>query len=297
MQNVGQAKPVQSKPPVVFDNSAINGLADDPQRGLLQPRIGAGFCFRLTGDTFGEVVATTDAARRRFLLDLCKHLVTTGDCLLPHDELLKNVIKEHSKGDSYDWRAVGVRCKEYEDEIARQEFIDDHVAAEQRSFSAEVGSEFAQIYERARPHFQKLFRRHGAPPPSLSELIDALQAPGGAFWSMASELYSKPTGVNIREAAARDFVDACPPFRALLTALCIAQHQRSVQNPRRKSTGAFDLYASVYLPYCEEFVTADPIQQQALLQVACLAKLTAKVRSYADFRAALLLREWRLMAR
>jgi hypothetical protein len=281
---------VQSKPPLIFDNSAINRLADDPQRGLLQLGIRAGFCFRLTGDTFGEVVATTDASRRKFLLDLCKHLVTAGDCLLPHDELLKNVIKEHSKGDSYDWRAVGIRCKEYEDELARQEFIDDSIAAEQRRFSADVGNEFAQIYEHARPHFQKLFRRHSAPPPSLSELIDALQVPGGAFWSMVSGLYSKPTGVNINEAAARDFADACPPFRALLTALCVAQHERSVRNRRHKSTGVFDLYASVYLPYCEEFVTADPIQQEALRQVVSLAKLTAKVRSYADFGAALLLR-------
>jgi hypothetical protein len=105
---------------------------------------------------------------------------------------------------------------------------------------------------------------------------------------MASGLYGKPTGVKINEAAARDFVDACPPFRALLMALCVAQHQRSVQNPRQKSTGVCDLYASVYLPYCEDFVTADPIQQEALLQVTSLAKLTAKVRSYADFRKRLL---------
>ena len=50
----------------------------------------------------------------------------------------------------------------------------------------------------------------------------------------------------------------------------------------------FDLYASVYLPYCEQFVTADLIQREALEQVASLAKLAVKVRSYADFRAALL---------
>jgi hypothetical protein len=288
MQRVGQAKPVQSKPPLIFDNSGVNRLADDPERGLLQPGIGAGFRFRLTGDSFGEVVATTDAARRKFLLDLCKHPVTAGDCLLPHDELLKNVIKGHSKGGSYDWRAVGVRCKEYEDELARQEFINDNIAAAQRRFSADVGNEFAQIYERARPHFQKLFRRRSAPPPSLSGLVEALQMPGGAFWSLGAGGYRKATGTMLDEAATRDFVDACPPFRALLMALCVAQHQRSVQNPRQKSTGVFDLYASVYLPYCEQFVTADPIQQEALLQVASLAKLAVKVRSYADFRAALL---------
>jgi hypothetical protein len=279
---------VQTKPPLIFDNSAVNRLADDPERGLLEAGIGAGFWFRLTGDTFGEVVATTDAARRKFLVDLCKHLVTTGDCLLPHDELLENVIKKHSKGGSYDWRAVGVRCKEYEDELARQEFINDNIAAAQRRFSADVGNEFAEIYERARPHFQKLFRRRSASPPSLSGLVEALQMPGGAFWSLGAGGYRKATGTTLGEAATRGFVDACPPFRALLVALCVAQHQRSVQNPRQKSAGVFDLYASVYLPYCEEFVTADPIQQEALRQVASLAKLTAKVRSYADLRAAIL---------
>jgi hypothetical protein len=48
----------------------------------------------------------------------------------------------------------------------------------------------------------------------------------------------------------------------------------------------FDLYASVYLPYCEQFVTTDPGQLGALLNVVSLARLT--VRSYTDFRATLL---------
>jgi len=233
MKKFGRARPVLRNPALIFDNSAVNRLTDDPQRALLQPGISAGFCFRLAGDTFGEIVATPDATRRQALLDLCKCLVTTGDCLQPHDELLMNVIKEHSKGGSYDWRAVDVTCKEYEDEIARQEFIDDNIAAEQRRFSAEIGSEFAQIHEDARPHFEKLFRRHGTTPPSLSELVKALQMPGGAFWSLGAGGYRKATGTTLGEAAARDFVDACPPFRALLMALCVAQHQRSVQNPAR----------------------------------------------------------------
>ncbi|HXX24824.1 MAG TPA: hypothetical protein VEO19_16915 [Terriglobia bacterium] len=288
--NVRLEKAVQSKPPLIFDNSAVNRLADDPEQAPLLAGMQTGFWFRLSGDSVDEIVATTDKARRRLLLDLCKLLLTSGECLLPHAELIEGVTKQHATATAFKWDAVGVRCRDLEDEIVRQEFINDHIAAEQRRLSAVVGNEFAQIHERARPHFQKLFRRHGAPPPSLNGLVEALQVPRGAFWSMASDLYSEPTGVNINEAAARDFVDACPPFRSLLMALCVAQHQRSVQNPRQKSTGVVDLFASVYLPYCDEFVTADRMQQEALLQVASLAKLAAKVRSYADFRAALLLR-------
>ncbi len=289
-QNLVELSVLRHRPMLAFDTSAVNRLADDPEQSSLLAGVQASFWFRLTGDCIGEIVATNDTARRKLLLDLSKLLLTVGECLLPHAELLESVAKQHATTTGLKWDTVPVRCREFEDEIARQEIVDDNIAAEQRPFSAEVGSEFAQIYERARPHFQKLFRRHSAQPPSLGELIEALQVPGGAFWSLASGLHSKPTGVNIDETAARGFVDVCPPFCALLMALCVAQYQRSIQNPQQKSTGVFDLYASVYLPYCQEFVTADPAQQTALVQVASLAKLTTRVRSYADFRAALLLR-------
>lgn len=101
-----------SKPALVFDNSAINRLADDDKRGLLEEGIRAGFRFRFSGDTVGEVIATTDAARRKLLLGLCKRLVYAGDCLLPHDELLKALAKHHAKDSSFNWKTVPVRCNE-----------------------------------------------------------------------------------------------------------------------------------------------------------------------------------------
>lgn len=239
--NLGERASAQGKPVLIFDTSAINRLADDDNREPLEAGIKAGFWFRLNGDTVGEVVATTNTARRKLLLNLCKRILSAGDCLLPHDELLKELIKQHAKSSSFNWKTVPVRCNEYEEEIARQELVDDEIAKQQRCFAGEVGNGFAGIYERARPKFQKLFRGRVAAPPSLSELIDALQRPAGAFWSMGAGLYRKPTGVTLNEAATRDFVDTCPPFRAVLIALCVAQHQRSIQNPRQRSTGAFDL--------------------------------------------------------
>jgi len=279
---------VEGRPVVIFDTSAINWLTDDAERLPLMSGIKAGFWFRLNGDSFGELVATTDSARRKALLEVSKLLVTAGDCLLPHDELLKEAVKQHAAGGKFDWRAVPVRCKEYEVEIARQEFINDDISNEQRHFAREVGNGFSEIYEGARPAFQELLRKHGSAPLDLDELVHALQTQAGAFWSMASGLYSRPSGLNINEGAARDFVDACPPFRALLIALCLAQHRRCIEDPQHKSAGAFDLYGSVYLPYCAQFVTADQGQQEALIHVASLAELGVEVCSYADFRVRLL---------
>lgn len=278
----------QGGPTLTFDTSGINRLAEDHERLVLRAAIRVGFRFRLTGDAAGELIATPDAAVRKALLDLCRSLLSVGDCLLPHDELLSRVARAHAGGVSFDWAAVPVRCRVYEDEVARQELIDDAIAEEQRQFAGEVGNGFAEIYERARPHFQKIFRKYATSPPTLPGLVDALQRPGGAFWTMAVELYLKATGVALSEARARDFVEGCPPFRALLMALCVAQHQRSIQNPRRKSVGAHDLYMSVYLPYCDQFITADTRQRAALAEVSELAKLSVRVRSYTEFRAALL---------
>lgn len=287
LARAGGVSSAQGKPTLIFDTSAVNRLADDCDRGRLEAGVRAGLWFRLAGDTLGEVVATPDTVRRKLLLNLCKRLLSAGDCLLPHDEVLKGLIQQHAKNSSFDWETVPVRCEEFERELALQEIIDDKIAREQSRFACEVGNGFAKIYEDAGPRFKKLFRRHGAAPLGLGELVEALQVPGGAFWSMATGFYRRPTGETINEGAARAFVDTCPPFRALLMALCVAQHQRSIQNPRHKSTGVFDLYASVYLPYCREFVTADPGQLEALLNVVSLAKLAVRVRSYTDFRAAL----------
>lgn len=289
--NLDEPSCAQGRPTLIFDTSAINHLADDNERPVLEAGIKAGFWFRLNGDSFGELVATTDSGRRKKLLDVCRRLLLRGDCLLPHDEALRELVKQYAEGNSFYWKTAFVRCREYEKEIACLQFIDEEIARKQRDFAREVKNGFSNIYNCARPHFQELFRKHSETPPDLADLINALQVAGGAFWSITDALYQKAGGVSLDEAAAREFVEICPPFRALLVALCISQYQRSIQDPpksEKRAPGAFDLFMSFYLPYCDQFVTGDGEQQSALADVVSQGKLGIVVRSYTDFRAALL---------
>ncbi|MGH9439389.1 MAG: hypothetical protein ACRD22_16235, partial [Terriglobia bacterium] len=113
--DLGEPPCAHGRPTLVFDTSAINWLADDTDRPVLEAAIKAGFWFRLNGDAFGELIATKDPARRKALLDLCKRLLSAGDCVLPHDEILKELTKEHGKGNnSFNWKSAPVRCPEYE---------------------------------------------------------------------------------------------------------------------------------------------------------------------------------------
>lgn len=282
----------ENRPRLIFDTSAINRLADDQDRRMLEAAIKAAFWFGLNGDAFEELVANTRPARRKELFNLCKQLVFShGDCLLPRREVLKALAERHAKGNCFDWETVSVKCSEYGDELARQKFIDEKLAKAQKDSAGKVKDGFANAYGAARPHFQQLFQDHGTTPMSFAELIDALQVSGGAFWSTAGALYQTVSGNSLGETAAREFVGICPPFHALMVALCVAQYQRSIQDPpkpKHKAPGAFDLYMSIYLPYCDQFVTADAGQQMALADVASHCKLGAEVRSYAKFRTALL---------
>jgi hypothetical protein len=47
MPDISRYRRAQRKPSLIFDNSAINRLADDPERSPLQEGIRAGFWFRL----------------------------------------------------------------------------------------------------------------------------------------------------------------------------------------------------------------------------------------------------------
>lgn len=213
--------------------------------------------------------------------------------MLPHDEILRALMTRHAKGNRFNWATVPVRCKEYEEEIARGEFIDDKVSKEQKDFANEAKAGFTNIFECARPRFQEILRRGGAASLGCSELVNALKVDGGAFWSIAVGLYRKATEVTLDEGTARHFVDDCPPCRALLMALCLAQHQRCIAPPaskkaKRRLPNAFDLYMSLYLSYCDVFVTADPGQQVALRDVASFAQLTTEIQGYSEFCARLL---------
>jgi hypothetical protein len=100
------------------------------------------------------------------------------------------------------------------------------------------------------------------------------------------ELYERPASRRPDEETIRRLVDSCPPFHALLVALCVAQYDRCIRELRQIEpfAGRNDLFMSAYLPYCDEFVSDDREQQRCLREVASLARLSVRVSWFREFR-------------
>ena len=283
------------EPIIIFDTSGLNKLADDLELACFEPALKSGFFIRLTETNVGEIIATPDNGRRQQLLQLCRHLVTAGDCIYPYHWIIRELVTaHHRKPMAFDWTTVKVRFRAAEKEIAFQEIINDTLATEQRDHARNQDREFAGIFDNARPHFDELFiQKVTDRPTDFRGLVTRLQGPSGAYWNFGKGFYERSAKIRPDEDTIRKFIDDCPPFRALILVVCIAQYERCIREmPSGESyrAGAFDLYSSVYLPYCHRFITADERQLNALRQVTDVGRLGSAVVSYDDFWSGLTVR-------
>jgi hypothetical protein len=275
-----------NKPIAIFDTTAINRFAEPNRADANRPLIAglkSGFRLRITATNVDEVIATETGAIRERLLKVCQELAGAGEIIQPFHVITERHITEFEKrGGTYDWRRVDVRAPEYERGFM---YIDDDLSKAQRKHAAEVAAQFEQLYVDARPAFEELFQRSPEQrPASAADLVKALQVPGGAFWAMGIKLYAAKAKNVPDEDTIRRFVHACPPFRALLMACFVAQHDRCDRTltdaEQKKLAKRNDLFMSAYLPYCDEFISDDRDQIRCLREVVCLANLNTEILWY-----------------
>jgi hypothetical protein len=243
---------------------------------------------RLTGTSVDEIIADPEPSRRTRQLDVCKTLMHDGDVLLPFHELLRNHIVAFERGRAYDWRAVPFEASDYRREIALREITTDSLSEEQLQHAVATSDEFETIYADARPHFDAIFDRHSDHArPTVEEVLEAFQQPGGSFWEMAARLYERACGHCPDEDVVRRFVDLCPPFRTILSAMVLAQHDRVIgektDRQRARLAGRVDVYSATFLPYCAIFVSDDRDQQRFLRKVVELTGATTEVLWFNTF--------------
>ncbi|HKW87351.1 MAG TPA: hypothetical protein VJN21_01200 [Candidatus Acidoferrales bacterium] len=193
----------------------------------------------------------------------------------------------------FDWSAVRVDFPEAQNEIARNENIEDNLADQEREEARASERQFRSIYDNAKPAFDRLFReRTEKRPANVAELVLRLQIPGGAFWAFAANIYSRVGKQSADEERMRRFIEQCDPFRALMIAICAAQYDRWIRpqklGPTLKS-GRNDTFMAVCLPYCHRFITNDPGQLNCFREVATIAGLHVTVEPYDRFREGLLI--------
>ena len=271
------------KPTLSFDASGINRLIDSRiTRTPALAAIQSAFHIRLTATSVDELIADPDSARRAQLLDVSKTLLPNADMILPFQELLRRHVLTFEARRNYDWRAVAVESPEYRREIALREILTDAVSEEQRNHAVQVAEEFEAIYADARPHFLAIFARYpDRSRPSVEEVLAAFQESGGSFWEMAARLYERACGHRPDLDAVRTLIARCPPFRSILTAMVLAQHDRVIaektDSELAKLAGRVDVFSATFLPYCEIFVSDDRDQQRFLRKIVELTGATTEV--------------------
>lgn len=280
-----------NKPILTFDTSGINRLADDPACEALIDGLAPGFFVRLTFTSIDEVAQNSEGARRDLLLRVCKRLLASGDCLMPVAELLQKLVRAFRNGPStFEWGPVDVRLSETEEQALRGADLADVLSEAVRQEAAAAKKRFDQIYAQAKPAFDKVFEANPcARPESVGDLIGGLQR-GGQYWKIARSLYDCLAGHAAEQGTVREFLDRNAPFQCLMGALCAALHDRNVRLPNTSGSikaGWADTFMAAYLPYCDQFVTADNKQLACYREVAQLYVPGLALRSWCDLRGAL----------
>jgi len=275
---------------LIFDTSGINRFAED--RKSADPLIAgliSGYVVRVTATSVEESIATDNPEKRSRLLEVCKELIKGegGEIIRPFHWITEELITEFERNGAVHWGNISLRLPAYEREVALREVIDDQVAAQERAHAANVKATFETVFTDARPHFEKLFRTgKESRPTSVADLVGRLQGAGGAFWNFGQGLYERVAKRKPDEDTIRRFIAECPPFHALLLAICVAQYDLAIreEDGTKPSSHRNDLFMAVYLPYCDEFVSDDRGQQGRLREIVSLCKLTTRVRWYREFR-------------
>jgi len=224
-------------PIISFDTSAHNRLVDDSAlSGPILAGLKSGLSFRFVGLSIDEMVATSDPAKRAALFTYCARLQDgITECIYPHNELTKRMILEYQKDPaSFNWKTVDVKAREYERALRTRELADNEVlSAEQKAHLKERRKEYEEMFVNLRPELEAIFERHGeVPPPTFREAIARLQREGSLIWNMGKPVYDRPAQTDASEATIKEFMEACPPFRALIYAMLMSWYDLAVRDEK-----------------------------------------------------------------
>jgi hypothetical protein len=285
-------------PIVTFDTSAHNRLDCDPRSEAITERINSELWFRFAGLIVEELFATPEPNDREALFTSCRRLQRgPSECLLPPNKLLEQLILTHiNDPKNFNWKIVNVRWPRCEDAIRDARFFaDEQVSQGQREFQRERKKIGKDDLVALRPKIQAIFEAHGeTPPANFRPAISQLENgdDGRVVSNAAKRLYDHVAKIDTDEVIAKDFMGACPPLRALVYAMFIPWYNTAVRDylaGEKLDAGNNDLFMSVYLPYCDWFVTDDGGQEKSLRAVAAHAGLETEILSYDDFCASFLL--------
>ncbi|MHB1938584.1 MAG: hypothetical protein ACYCOR_18685 [Acidobacteriaceae bacterium] len=287
-----------NRPVMVFDTSVHNRMMKDGlQSEAIFAALQSGYVVRIIGIAIEELMATPDCeTRTRLIASVGRLMNGSHDCLLTQNEIVTRLIRAYEADPvHFQWGRVDITSPEYTAELTgRTLTADDTVASYVRRNLRDSSKQFDRRWSELRSELEEIYHRHGAQRPlTFGEEIPHVIGESGLFWGIAKDSYDWAASTPASDETVRHFVEACPPFRCAVYAILMAWYDRSLreyQGGERFLAGRNDLFMAVYLPYCNQFISAEENGQQGkcLAEVARLANVATLVRSYDDFCSGLL---------
>src|SRR5258708_23320321 len=104
---------------LILDVGVINQLADDPAFSAVISKVKRRFTVDLTSVNLEEIAATPKMRRRLELIDVCRRLLPSGDCIQTFSDVIVSHVSHFETSASYNWRNVPVLFPEGKREIRR----------------------------------------------------------------------------------------------------------------------------------------------------------------------------------
>lgn len=242
---------MENKPILTPDTNTISGISNAPDWEDQIVRLASRFQFRLTFTSISELVATQDMKCRSKLGAVCKRLLESGDCIDPQDKIMEKMVAQFERPEPFDWKSVDVGLPEARQVILNGVPFTDEDSAKQLEENKEAKAGFKRYLSEIQPPAKIRIS-------SLDHWIMQLKT-SGTFYKMASKLYTPVSRNPWDVATVESFVNQCPPFHALMVALCAARYARYFKPQQRRSikAGPLDTFMAICLPYCDSFVTDD----------------------------------------
>ena len=287
-----------NRPVIVLDTSVHNRMMKDGlQSEAIFAALQTGYFVRITGIAIEELMKTSNCETRTRLITTAARLMNGPfDCLLPQDEIGTRLARAYEADPlHFQWGSVDITSPEYTAELTKRTLTaDDAFAGYVCSKLTDSSKTFEKVWSNLRSKLEEIYQRDGSPRPlTFDEVIPQAIGENGLFWGVAEDLYNFAARAPASAGTIRHFVDGCPPFRCLVYAILMAWYDRSLreyQGGDRFPARQIDLFMAIYLPYCNQFISAEKKGQQAkcLAEIARLAKVATLIRSYDDFCSGLL---------
>lgn len=275
-----------------LDTSGLNRLFDDPDREPIVNALLAAGSFRISAYNVIEAAKTTSELRRVGLVDFMRRLANGKRPLDRPNTILLSYASAHAQGA----RLASVNADEKLDglwvALTEPHLIDEEARQEVISWAAQWEEDFSDLVTADRAAFQNLFLRSpDQQPRTAAATLRAYLERKTECRSLVSDIYKRHTGQSLATPG-YDVLTREPAWPLYLAGYAYAIHRRAIQQQNfstRKNAGAIDVGQAVYLTLCDQFVTDDHAQYQALRLLNVLnTKRDTQVLEYASFRHRLL---------